>query len=148
MLEIEFAPPGRSRCDCCGGATTTLTRFVTVDGEARGIYYAAFSDNHPESHVIVLLSLGRWEDGSGPEHRVAFALRIWVKEDQFQVGVVDAGDAGWPNAAQMGRRLSRREALAHPWIQEVFHVSDHIVAEDEPIRSYFQNAVERFGPAV
>jgi len=137
-IEIEFSPPAHSACECCGGTTTTLTRFLTIDDEARGVYYAAFSDNHPEPHVIVLLSLGKWWDGTGPDDRCAFGLRLWLVDDQFQVGVIDANAAGWPNAKLMGRRLSREEALEHPQINEAFHVSDHITGEDEPIRNYFR----------
>jgi len=138
MLKIEYEAPGASKCECCGGVTTTLTRFISVNDEARGVYYAVFSDNHPDPHVIVLLSLGKWWDGTGPEDREAFAFRIWLKGDQFQVGIMDANEAGWPLAQSMGHRISRDKALAHPLIKEVFHISDHIVAEDEPIRAYFQ----------
>jgi len=61
-----------------------------------------------------------------------------VIETQFQVGIIDANEAGWPGAAFMGKRLKRDEALAHPWIKDVFHISDHIVESDEPIVSYFR----------
>lgn len=99
-----------------------------------------FSDNHPDPHVIVLLSLGEWWDGTSPYSRNAFAFRIWLKGNQFQVGVIDAQDAGWPDASIMGRRMTRAEALAHPLIQEAFHISDHITEEDPAIRAYFQRA--------
>ncbi|HNU06211.1 MAG TPA: hypothetical protein PKO33_00510 [Pyrinomonadaceae bacterium] len=58
MIEIERTPSKESVCECCGGTTTRLTRFVSDDGDAIGVYYAAFSDNHPDSNVVVLLSLG------------------------------------------------------------------------------------------
>lgn len=138
MLAIEFEPPGQSTCPCCGGITTALTRFITIDGNARGVYYAVFSDNHPDSHVIVLLSLGEWWSGTSPDSRSAFAFRIWMKEDRFQVGVIDAQEAGWPDAAIMGRRMTRTEALAHPLIKQVFEISDQIVEQDPDIRAYFQ----------
>jgi hypothetical protein len=32
--------------------------------------------------------------------------------------------------------LGRKEALEHPWIQEAFHISDHIVTEDQEVRGY------------
>jgi hypothetical protein len=142
MLAIEFEPPGQSTCECCGGITTRLTRFITIDGDARGVYYAVFSDNHPDPHVIVLLSLGEWWNGTNPDSRSAFAFRIWLKGTQFQVGVLDAETAGWPDASIMGKRMTRAEALAHPMLKEAFHISDHITAEDPEIRAYFKR-VER-----
>ena len=52
MIEIELTEPNKSTCECCGGITTSLTRFVYKDGDAFAIYYVTFSDNHPESAVI------------------------------------------------------------------------------------------------
>jgi len=113
---------------------------VTIDKQAQAVYFAAFSDNHPEQVVSVLLSLGPWWEGAGPEGRVAFGLRIWLTKESFNVGVVDAEGVGWPNSKLMGRRLSRAEALSHPRINDAFHISDHIVAEDPEIRAYLNAA--------
>ena len=63
-------------CPCCGRKTTTLTRFVYADGDAHGVYYAGFTDEHPDRIVSVALSLGEWGEGSEAKDRVAFALRI------------------------------------------------------------------------
>jgi hypothetical protein len=41
-------------------------------------------------------------------------------------------------AAILGRVLSREEALAHPRIKEVFHITDHIFAEDAPVKKYLE----------
>src|SRR5512143_2168351 len=126
MIEIELGPRSEKQCSCCGGITTTLTRFVHRDGDAHAVYFASFAELHPEAVVTVLLGLGEWGEGSTRDQRLAFGLRIWLEGKQFQVGVVDAGDLGWPEPSLLGRRLSRAEALGHPWIKEVFHLSDHI----------------------
>ena len=146
-MKIEFEAPHTSICDCCGAETTKVTRFISLDGEAKGVYFGAFSDQHTDSHVSVLLSLGDWWEGTSPLGRFAFGLRIWLEGPNFQVTVVDAQTVGWPDALQMGRRLTRVSALKHPLIREVFHVSDHIVAEDPEIRAYFQRVLERRGPS-
>jgi hypothetical protein len=123
-------------CPCCGGQTTRLTRFVYSDGDAHAVYYAAYSDNHPERFVSVALSLGEWGEKGRPKDRVAFALRIRAVETEFQVMVVDAEESPWADAGFLGRMLDRKEALKHPWIKEVFHITDHIVTEDEDVRGY------------
>lgn len=58
MIEIEFPDAEISKCECCGGTTTRLTRFVTQDGDAFAFYYAAFSEKHPENGVIGVISIG------------------------------------------------------------------------------------------
>jgi len=58
MLRIEFEKPHQSICECCGGTSTNLTRFVYRDDDAFAVYYVAFSDNHPDRAVSVVISLG------------------------------------------------------------------------------------------
>lgn len=123
-------------CPCCGGRTTCLTRFVYSDGDAHAVYYAAFSDKHRDRIVSVMLSLGEWGEGSTPKDRVAFALRIRFAKSECQVMVIDAEQSLWHDAEFLGRMLSRKQALRHPWIQEVFHITDHIVTEDPDVRDY------------
>lgn len=137
MLTIEFEPPVESApCECCGGRTTRLTRFVRSDGDAYAIYYALFSDGHPGRAVSVTVSIGEWGEGSTPDQRVAFALELRATDSQYQVGIVDADQSPWREATFIGRTLDRGEALAHPRIKDVFHITDHIVVEDKPVNAY------------
>jgi len=143
-ITIEFEDPVQDDpCPCCGGRTTRLTRFVYLNGDAHAVYYASFSDKHPDRWVSVAVSLGDWTDGSEPVNRLAFALRLRAVESEFQVSVVDAALSPWNDVAILGRMLDRSEALAHPWIKEVFHISDHIVTEDRIVRDYLNGTVAR-----
>jgi hypothetical protein len=137
MIEIEFPKPQTSICECCGGATTRLTRFVHEDGDAFAIYYAAFSDEHQESGVTGIISLGDWDEDSIPESRVAFAFRLWEGEETFNVTIFDASESQWSDAKVLGRKLSREEALAHPRITDVYHITDHMTEEDPDIQAFF-----------
>src|SRR4051812_23601956 len=141
MLKLECEPPHEHHCDCCGGVTVTLTRFVN-DGESIvGAYYARFGRKHPERVVHALVSIGPFGDDTGPWDRIAVALRIWISADQFQVGVTDRADSPWSDVEIFGRILDRTEALADERIGEVFHISDHMVADDEPLRDYLRGSV-------
>jgi hypothetical protein len=40
----------------------------------------------------------------------------------------------------LGMTLNREEALAHPRIKDVFHISDHIVTEDFLVIEYLARA--------
>ncbi|WP_019882253.1 MULTISPECIES: hypothetical protein [unclassified Methylophilus] len=137
MLNIEFEPENQSElCKCCGGLTTSLTRFVYNDDDAYAVYYAKFSNNHPERVVVATVSLGEWGEGSTPAQRVAFAFELRNSENEYQVGLIDAQFSPWHEAKTIGRTLNRDEALAHPLLKEAFHVTDHMVTDDEPIREY------------
>ena len=137
MLSFEFEPPSESSpCECCGGKTTSLTRFVHKGGDAHAIYYAQFSDNHPERSVLATVSLGPWGEDSTSEQRIAFALELRASESRYEVMVIDADHSPWREAKIIGRTLNRAEALEHPLLAEVFHITDHIVLEDPPLNAY------------
>ena len=138
MLEIEFEPPTESVCECCGKTTVRLTRFVLKDGNAYAVYYAEYTTAHDDKRLSGLIGLGEWGDDTGPDERLAFPFRIWVKGDNWQVGLVNAEESPWSETTFLGRLLDRDEALKHPWVQEVFHITDHMVAEDQEIIRYFQ----------
>jgi hypothetical protein len=139
VITIEFADRNESDpCPCCGHRTTRLTRFVYSDGDAHAVYYAAWSPGHSE-YVSVVVSLGEWGEGSTPEERVAFPLRIRSTKTEFQMGLVNAEQSPWSDADFLGRMLDRKESLRHPWLQEVFHITDHIVIEDADLREFLRN---------
>lgn len=140
MLSIEFEAPNRSRCDCCGGVTVSLTRLVYEDGDAHSIYYARYGEQHHPRVVDAVMSVGAWGEGTGPWDRVAFPLRLRAAETQYQVTVVDAAESPWQGVELLGRLLDRAEALAHERLAEVFHITDHIVLDDQPIREHLNGA--------
>lgn len=141
MLTFEFEEPTSATCECCGGMTTALTRFVYEDGNAYAIYYARFGLRHEPRHVEAVVSIGEWGEGSGPWDRVAFPLRVRATDRGYQVTVVDAGESPWQGVELLGRMLDRAEALQHERLQEVFHISDHMVWDDVPLREYLNGAV-------
>jgi hypothetical protein len=138
MLTFEFEDPSRSTCECCGGMTTRLTRFVYRDNDAYAIYYAMFSDNHADQIVKMLVSLGEWGEDSDPNQRKAFALDLRVGADQYEIMVTDASESPWHEPSVLGRILDREEALRDALIDEVFHITDHAVEEDEPLKRYLE----------
>ncbi|MBM0103558.1 hypothetical protein JM946_02330 [Steroidobacter sp. S1-65] len=81
--------------------------------------------------------LGEWGEGGEPEHRIAFPFRIWTDERDFKIGLVDAKDSPWSHVTFLGRILDRDEALKHEWIDDVFHITDHMVTDDAEITQYF-----------
>ena len=84
----------------------------------------------------MVISLGEWGEDSDPNQRRAFALDLRVTDERYEVMVRDASDCPWQKATVLGRILDREEALRDPYLKEVFHVTDHVVMEDEPLKMY------------
>lgn len=138
MIEIELTEPNKSICECCGGTSTSLTRFVYKDGDAFAIYYASFSDNHPEGAVVGVISIGGWGGDDIPPNRVAFPFRLWEGEENFNVGLTNADESPWKGIELLGKMLDREEALSHPWVDDVFHITDHITEDDTEVINFFK----------
>jgi hypothetical protein len=137
VFTLEQNEPVASLCACCGGTTTSLTRYVYKDGDARAVYYARFSSNHPDGVVSMLVSIGEWGDGTSSADRVAFAMELRDDGDQFGVGITDASQSPWRDATFIGRILDRQDALKHSLVAEVFEIVDRAVVEDMPLRAFF-----------
>ena len=140
MLEIEMTEPRLSLCDCCGDTTTTLVRFVHKDGAAHAVYYAAFTESHPDRGATAIVSIGPWGDGADPADRFAFALHLWDDANNFNVTEIDTAETPWWGRPILGKSLSRNEAMEHPLLPEVFHITDHMFMDDEPLISFLQGS--------
>lgn len=134
--EIETSDPSFSHCECCGGMSVSLTRFVYRDGDAIAVYYASYSNNHPEDEVALLISLGEWGEGSCAEERAAFYCGVRQTDDSYEVMLRDAASSQWADVAIMGQKLSRQQALEHPWKAEAFAVLDEAFLSDRSLKGF------------
>ena len=134
--ELEMSEPNLSRCDCCGGLTVRLTRFVCRDGDAFAVYYAMYSNNHPDSEIAMLVSLGPWGEDGDPSERAAFYCRVRPEGDSYEVMLGDAARSTWADADVMGVMLSREQALRHPWKAAAFEVLDEGFRCDASLRGF------------
>lgn len=140
MLRIQLEPPHPvEKCSCCGAAITRLTRFVYKDNNAYSIYYALFTEGHADRVVTATISLGDWDEAASPAARRAFALTIRADEHNFKTTLIDAEFSPWKHVEYIGSTLNRSEALAHPWLSEVFAITDAICEQDIPIKNYLEN---------
>ena len=85
----------------------------------------------------MLVSIGEWGEGRTPGERRAFALELRDGGERVEVGVMDAASSLWRDAKIVGRILDRAEALDNPLLQEAFHIVDHALVEDGPLKHYF-----------
>lgn len=137
MLSVEYEKPRSSGpCPCCGRNTTTLTRFISTNGEPWAVWHACFTEGHPDRFVLATVSLGDWDENATVDQRVAFAFQIRPVATQYDITIIDSEESPWRNSEVLGRTLDRSDALGHPLIDEVFHIVDHMVSDDVDLRKY------------
>jgi hypothetical protein len=137
MDKIVFTDPEhRSVCDCCGANVTIVCRDIQRAGQHYATYFAKFSDGHSHNGVAVIAGLGDWSQQSAVGRR-AFAFEIRREENNAITGLVD-GDT-WESVNFLGARLTRKEALEHPWLPSLFALSDFLVDNDPAISGFLDS---------
>ncbi|MFK8265367.1 hypothetical protein [Capnocytophaga cynodegmi] len=138
MITIEFEAPKFEKCNCCNAKITQLTRFVYQDNEAFAYYYAKFEDHNDPKVVECLVVLCEWDENNEEIiKKTGFPLKIWAKDDNYNITLTDKDECPWKNIPEV-EILDREQSLNHPQKSDVFHITDHIVAEDMPIIRYFE----------
>ncbi len=134
--EIEIEQPSAARCECCGGVTVRLTRFVYRDETPFAIYYAQYYNSESHNEIAMLISIGEWEDETDPSTRSAFYCRIRPFDDSYQVMLDDAATSPWGEVELVGQKLSRPDALASEWKDTVFEIVDAAFELDPSLRGF------------
>lgn len=134
-LELGKAAEPRT-CHCCGKDSHVVQGFIYEDGKAHGVYYARWSEGHPEEGVRLAVALGEWGEDWWPVDCYAVALEVQQSVTQpprFQV--LSPERFSWGETEFLGRRLSRDEALARPELPHLFQVAEHVVRDDSRVRA-------------
>ena len=140
MISIEFEKPYFFQCDCCESQICKLTRFVYYNESAHSVYYAQFALEHEEKYVVGVISLGEWGEENSAKNRKAFQFKVFEKENKFQVRLMDYDNSIWnDDKGFLGKNLRREEAFKDSWLEEVFYITDHIVAKDKEIIEYLSS---------
>ncbi|HST59656.1 MAG TPA: hypothetical protein VLK84_13220 [Longimicrobium sp.] len=139
-LAVDYDEPLSVQCECCGAPETRLTRFVKRDGGAYAVYLVRYTKTHELRQAYGIVSLGTWWEDGVPPDRVAFALRVTGSADEYQLEVIDANQLAWQESEILGQKLNRDEALAHPWISDVYHLFDHMAVYDAPLHAFLNGS--------
>lgn len=136
MLKLKRAAPTYDACDCCGGQRTRLTG-VVLEGEVpQGVYYATFTEKHPERRVEAVVSLGDFAPGAPPEARETIAFSIQKGPRGADVEIRDATRCPWSHVPFLGAKLDRDEGMAHPRLPDVYEVATRVVTEEPGVLTY------------
>jgi hypothetical protein len=84
----------------------------------------------------MLVSLGEWGEDGAPAQRAAFYCRVRPTDDSYDVMLGDASHSVWRDAEIVGAKLSREEALRHPWKETAFEVLDEAFLHDPSLRGF------------
>ena len=116
-------------CGECDELHDKSAGFVLRDGHATAVYYASWSPHDAEVHVEMVL--GSWDDEAGYPDHVTFGCRLGASAGHagVQRSLVPGGTT-LGDKAMFGQKLTRDQALAHPWIELYWDLVDWLVDHD------------------
>lgn len=136
-LEIELGNDGpTTRCECCGATSRTVHGFIYDRGDARAVYYAGWSEGHPDDGVTMAIAVGDWDEGADATRRVSIGLRARASEQEVHFSVLRPEESPWSRTELLGAMLPRTAALGHPVLKEVFTIAEYIVRNDDRVARF------------
>ncbi|MGY4493680.1 DUF2199 domain-containing protein [Pseudomonas sp. TE3610] len=115
-------------CGTCGHEARTFRGFVSDQEGASAVYLATYTESHPEAGVVMAVSIGGWGEGADPVLRECVVLE-W-RNGAPGCRVIDAATSCWGGCADLGRMLSRDQAMASGRAREAFAISDAVGCQD------------------
>ncbi len=135
-LSIELGEEARTCCDCCGKESTTVHGFVYRDGDAYAVYYAGWSDGHPERGITLAIAVGEWSEGATALERVSIGLEAHPAEREILFSVLNPDQSPWGTSELLGDMVQRSRALQLPVLKDVFEIGELIVYNDSRARDF------------
>lgn len=117
------------RCPDCGRAFEHVTGFVADAAGAHSVYFAA-CHGHPEHEAQIDVVLGTW---GGPDASDHLTFSCLLRPDGAMAVDATVAVAASRRDPLIGRRLTRAEALSHPWVTTFWQVVDVIATEDASV---------------
>jgi hypothetical protein len=119
-MHIELGDIATYQCPCCGQQSETVHGYLYDDTGETIVYFAGYTRGHLTRTANLVLSVGGWGEGMGPEDRHAVPLVI----------------------TQPGHSLIFVDAEVSPWYGETFlgEMRDHKTYSDDERETYLNLA--------
>jgi hypothetical protein len=119
-------------CEHCGEPRVTVTGSLLRDGDYLAAYFA--SCYHHDGHEVWIDIVYSLDRNAGDQQHVTFGCRVGpVSNSPSPAATMVDAAAAWGDEPYFGRKLSREEAMAHPWRDEYWSHVDHILVNDPDV---------------
>jgi len=119
-------------CAACGRGFTLIKGFILDNGDAHAVLFAALHD-HGQREAWIDVILGSFGSEDFSDH-ITFGCRVGPVQGQSEpAATAVAAAAPYGEASLFGQKLSREEALVHPWVSAFWRVVDFALINDADI---------------
>ncbi len=122
-------------CEHCGEPRVSVSGSLLRDGGLLAFYFA--SCYHHDGHEVWIDIVHSSDWDAEDQQRMTFGCRVGPVSNSptFASTMVDAA-AAWGDVPFFGRKLSRDQAMAHPWREEFWSHSDFILVNDPDVAAH------------
>ncbi len=135
QTQFKFETEGNtehSTCLDCGKVIRLIWGYVYRNEQAYVAFYARFNEGHLDRGVHLLIVTGPWTPDSKESERQCFSVDCQMGADRPTYMLVDA----LPGYEELGQPLSRAQALANPFKDELFPMLDQLIANQIAIKNF------------
>jgi hypothetical protein len=137
-MTIELGEVARFSCPCCGRDSETVHGFLTDQNGNTSVYFAGFTHGHPDRRLNMILSLGGWGEGAGPEDREAVAMEVQFRDGDVEMSFPPAETSPWFEEEFLGRKLESSQ-LSDVERQRHRRLAGLAIDKDPRISNYRKN---------
>ena len=129
---LEIEPTKASSFQSSEGLLQTVWGHVHQNQSPHAVYYVRWNETHLEEATFVV-SVGDWSEGpdEGSRDCVAALARAFKGELSFML--VDAATTSFAEQKFLGNMRRADSVRETPLAQEVFHILDHVLVEDQRV---------------
>ena len=128
-------------CSCCGSMSRTVWGYLSVDGEARAVYYVQWTLGQVPKHgANVDLLMGNWGEGTTPQNRVAVSLVYTIGQNGPEFHSIDPDGRPHATSGLADNMIPGRHVLGNPVGADAYAFLHAIFGQDPRVAELVQAA--------
>lgn len=122
-------------CSCCGSMSRTVWGYLSVDGEARAVYYVQWTLGQVKRHgANVDLVMGDWSEGATAAQRIAVSLVFRVGQYGPEFTSIDPNGRPHSTSGLAERMIPGRHVIGNPVSADAYAYLHAILGQDPRVR--------------
>jgi len=124
------------KCPDCNARARSVWGYVSREGKAHAAYYACWTESHLERGVQVLVSIGRFGEGTSSSMRNMVGAECRMMNERPSFMIVDADKIELDDQDLFGKGLSREDVMKSTLKDQAFAVLDHLSFCDPRLKTF------------
>lgn len=134
-MHIELGDVATYQCPCCGQQSETVHGYLYDDTGDTTVYFVGYTRGHLTRGANLVLSVGGWGEGMGPDDRHAVPLVVtWAKPGESLI-FVDAETSPWYGETFLGE-MRDHKYYSRDERETYLNLAKAIIALDSRVADY------------